>query len=149
MNAAAKNILVRGGRAQWLGTLARGEGRLSTDSGALHDHRYAFATRFAQEAGTNPEELIAAADAGCYSMALAYLLARAGARPRQIKTTASLTLQMSTEGPEVSGIHLRVEATVDGVDTGAFERIALSAKETCLVSRLLKSAVSLEARLLA
>ena len=148
MNAAAKNIHVRSGRAQWLGTLAQGEGRLSTDSGVLHDHRYAFATRFGQEAGTNPEELIAAAHAGCYSMALAYLLAQAGAAPRRIETTASLTLQTSTEGPNVTGIHLRVEAMVDGIDTSAFERIALSAKETCLVSRLLKTDVSLEARLL-
>ena len=106
------NILVRSGRAQWLGTLAEGEGRLSTDSGALQDHRYSFATRFAREAGTNPEELIAAAHAGCYSMALAYLLAQAGATPRQIETTASLTLQMSAEGPDVTGVHLRVEERV-------------------------------------
>ena len=82
-------------------------------------------------------------------MALAYLLAQAGARPRQIETTASLTLQMSAEGPDVTGIHLRVEAMVDGIDTSAFERIARSAKESCLVSRILKTVVSLETTLLA
>ena len=144
MNATAQNILVRSGRARWLGTLAQGEGA------AQHRQRRAarspLCLRHPLCAGGRHEPRGAdrVAHAGCYSMALAYLLAQAGASPRQIAPTASLTLQMSAEGPDVTGIHLRVEAIVDGIDTSAFERIAPSAKETCLVSHLLKTAMSLE-----
>jgi lipoyl-dependent peroxiredoxin len=138
--------LVRAGRAQWLGSLARGEGRLGTASGVLEQARYSFPTRFAQEAGTNPEELIAAAHAGCYAMALAYGLGQAGMTPERIEVTAELGLEMTAAGPEVTGIRLRVEAQVPGMAGDAFSTIAMQAKESCLVSRLLKTTVSLEAR---
>ena len=148
MTTAAKNQLVRSATAQWQGTLAQGEGWLSTGSQALTRARYSFPTRFAQEAGTNPEELIAAAHAGCYSMALAYTLGQAGTPPQHIETTAALTLEMSVAGPNVTGIHLCVRAQVAGIAADTFAAIAQQAKDTCLVSRLLNATVSLEAVLL-
>lgn len=149
MTTAAKNRLVRSATAQWQGTLAEGEGRLSTGSQALAQARYSFPTRFAQEVGTNPEELIAAAHAGCFSMALAYTLGQAGTPPQHIETTAALTLEMSATGPAVTGIHLHVQARVAGIGAGTFAAIAQQAKDACLVSRLLNVPVSLEAILLA
>jgi len=148
MTTAATNRLVRSATAQWQGSLAQGEGRLSTDSRALAQTRYSFTTRFAHEAGTNPEELIAAAHAGCFSMALAYTLGQSGTPPQHIETTAALTLEMSAAGPSVTGIHLQVRARVAGIDADTFGAIALQAKNTCLVSRLLNATVSLEATLL-
>ena len=148
MSVTEKNRLVRSATAQWQGTLAQGEGWLSTGSQALARARYSFSTRFAQEAGTNPEELIAAAHAGCFSMALAYTLGQAGTPPQHIETMATLTLEMSTAGPSVTGIHLHVRARVAGVDAATFATIALQAKDTCLVSRLLNATVSLETVLL-
>jgi osmotically inducible protein OsmC len=93
MTTAAQNRLVRSATAQWHGTLAPGESWLSTDSQALAQARYSFRTRFAQEVGINPEELIAAAHAGCYSMALAYTLGQAGTPPQHVETTAALTMR--------------------------------------------------------
>lgn len=148
MTAGAKNRLVRVATAHWHGTLAQGEGLLSTGSQALAQARYSFPTRFAQEAGTNPEELIAAAHAGCYSMALAYALGQAGTPPQHIETTAALTLEMGAAGPNVTGIHLRVRAEVAGMSEDAFAAVAKQAKDACLVSRLLNAVVSLEAVLL-
>jgi osmotically inducible protein OsmC len=140
-----KKQLLRGGSAEWIGTLARGEGRLSTASGVLRQQRYAFGSRFADEPGTNPEELIAAAHAGCYTMALAHALGEAGSPPRRIETTAELSLQMDENGPAVTGIALRVRASVDTIAADAFAAIAERARATCLVSRLLKVEASLEA----
>ena len=148
MNAEDRNHLVRSGSAQWTGTLANGEGHLSTASGALQDQRYAFATRFAQERGTNPEELIAAAHAGCYCMALAYALGQAGTPPEQIQATASLSLQLSPQGPSVTGVQLSVQARVPGISAAEFEQHAQLAKTSCLVSRLLNVEVTLDAEFL-
>ena|SRR5215813_631715 len=147
MTVSAKNRLVRTATAQWRGTLAQGEGRLSTGSQVLAEAIYSFPTRFAEEAGTNPEELIAAAHAGCYAMALAYVLGQAGTPPQEIEASAALTLQMSTSGPSVTGIHLQVLARVEGIGADAFGAMAQQAKESCLVSRLLNTAVTLEAKL--
>ncbi|EEA00540.1 OsmC family protein [Burkholderia sp. H160] len=145
MTAVSKNRLERTATAQWQGAFAHGEGRLSTDSGTLARARYSFPTRFGQEPGTNPEELIAAAHAGCYSMALAYALGQAGAPPLHIETAATLILEMSPSGPRVTGIHLRTRAQVVGIDEDAFVAVAQQAKENCLVSRLLNAAVGLDA----
>jgi len=139
--------LVRTATARWDGTLARGEGRLSTDSRVLDQARYSFPTRFAHAPGTNPEELIAAAHAGCYAMALAYGLGQAGSPPERIDAAAALTLETSAGGPSVTGIHLRVRARVPGMEEGAFAAVAQRAKDTCLVSRLLDVAVTLDAAL--
>lgn len=147
MSAAERNRLVRSGSARWTGSLAQGEGRLRTGSGVLQDQRYAFATRFRQEHGTNPEELIAAAHAGCYCMALTYLLGQAGRAPQAVEATAELVLQMSAQGPEVTGIQLRVQARIDGITPAEFEALAQRAKDDCLVSRLLKTRVELAASL--
>ncbi|MCW5658903.1 MAG: OsmC family protein [Burkholderiaceae bacterium] len=148
MNPEDRNHLVRIGSAQWTGTLAKGQGHLSTASGALQDQRYAFATRFAQERGTNPEELIAAAHAGCYCMALAYALGQADRPPEQIEATASLSLQLSPQGPSVTGVRLKVRARVPGISAAEFAQHAQSAKASCLVSRLLNVEVALDAMLL-
>lgn len=145
MNAEDHNALVRRGSARWTGSLARGEGRLSTGSGALQDQRYAFATRFAQEQGSNPEELIAAAHAGCYCMALAYGLGQAGKPPQHVQATAALSLQLSPQGPSVMGVTLTVQARVPGMSAAEFEQQARLATTSCLVSRLLNVAVSLGA----
>jgi osmotically inducible protein OsmC len=149
MSTTGNNHLVRHGSARWLGSLAQGEGRLSTGSGVLQNQRYAFSTRFAHEGGTNPEELIAAAHAGCYCMALAYALGQAGTPPQSIEATAELSLQMSARGPSVTGIRLVVCARVDGIEVEAFDALAQRAKVSCLISRLLNTEVSLEAVLFA
>ena len=148
MSTSTSNHLLRRGSARWTGPLAQGEGVLSTGSGVLQDQRYAFSTRFGAERGTNPEELIAAAHAGCYSMALTYLLGQAGTPPRSVETTAELSLRMGPQGPEVMGIALTVQARVDGLDPEAFEATAQQAKRDCLISRLLNTEVTLTAQLL-
>ena len=148
MSAAGRNQVVRSGSARWLGTLAQGEGHPDTGSGVLQHQRYSFATRFAQEQGTNPEELIAAAHAGCYCMALTYALGQAGKLPERVEATAALTLQMSAQGPNVTGIQLTVQARVPGLSAEELEQHAQRAKNSCLVSRLLRTEVSLEAVLL-
>lgn len=148
MNAEDRNRLVRSGSARWTGTLAKGEGRLSTASGALQDQRYAFATRFAQEQGTNPEELIAAAHAGCYCMALVYALGQAGRPPEHVEATAVLSLLLSPQGPNVTGVQLMVQARVPGISAAEFEQHTQLAKTSCLVSRLLNVEVRLNSVLL-
>jgi osmotically inducible protein OsmC len=147
MSTTDKDVIVRRGSARWTGTLARGEGKLGTDSGALQDQRYAFATRFGQDIGTNPEELIAAAHAGCYCMALAYALGQAGKPPQAIEATAALSMRLGPQGPDVRGVRLTVRAQVAEIDTETFATLAERAKAECLVSRLLATEVSLEATL--
>ena len=148
MNAAERNRLMRSGSARWTGSLAQGEGRLSTGSGVLQDQRYSFATRFQHEQGTNPEELIAVAHAGCFCMALAYSLGQAGKPPQSIEATAELSLQMGAQGPSVIGILLVVRASVAGIAPADFEAFAQQAKTSCLVSRLLNTEVRVTTTLL-
>lgn len=148
MSAADRNHVLRSGSARWQGTLAQGEGHLGTGSGVLQQQRYSFASRFGQEKGTNPEELIAAAHAGCYCMALAYALGQAGKPPERVEATAALSLQMSAQGPSVTGVQLSVQARVPGLSAEEFEQYAQQAKASCLVSRLLRTEVGLEAVLL-
>lgn len=133
--------------AQWQGGLKDGKGTLSTDSGVLKNSQYSFSTRFEQGAGTNPEELIAAAHAGCFSMALSAQLEGAGMKPENIQTTATVTIEKSGEGFEIPAVHLDVVAKVSGGDEQAFRAAAEKAKAGCPVSRVLKANITMDARL--
>jgi osmotically inducible protein OsmC len=136
----------RTGSAHWEGTLKSGSGRLTTRSGVVSNVAYSFATRFGEQRGTNPEEMIAAAHAGCFSMALAYMLEAEGFTPEQIATTAEMTIRMGPP-PEVSGVHLEVRARVPRATDETFRAIAAKAKAECLVSRLLNTATTMTATL--
>lgn len=133
--------------AVWNGALRDGKGTISTDSGVLRETQYSFSTRFENGAGTNPEELIAAAHAGCYSMALSAQLGEAGLQPERIATTATVTLEKSAEGFSITAVHLDLEARVPGADRQAFEQAANAAKSGCPVSKVLKAQITLDARL--
>ena len=137
----------RNATAFWEGSLKRGEGRLSTQSATLKNARFSFPTRFGNEHGTNPEELVAAAHAGCFSMAFVFFAESAGAAPRRVETIAEMHLDLGAQGPVVTGMHLRMRAEVPGLDEPRFQALAQQAKENCLVSRLLNTGVTLEARL--
>jgi osmotically inducible protein OsmC len=133
--------------AQWNGGLKDGNGSISTDSGVLRDTQYSFGTRFENGAGTNPEELIAAAHAGCFSMALSGQLTTAGTPPESIRTSATVTMEKTDAGFTVTGVHLDVTARVPGIDPSAFETAANNAKTGCPISRLLNAKITMDARL--
>lgn len=123
--------------ATWNGDLPSGSGTMSLESGA-YTGAYSFRSRFEDADGSNPEELIAAAHAGCYSMALSNVLAEAGHEPESASTTAEVTLQMlPDDGPTITKIHLTTEATVPGLDDDTFQEHAAAAKEGCPVSKAL------------
>src|ERR1700758_470943 len=124
--------------AHWSGGLKDGKGTISTQSGVLSQTQYSFSTRFEDGIGTNPEELIAAAHAGCFSMALSAQLTGAELPPESIETTAVVTLETTGEGPTVTKIHLTTRAKVPGIDEAKFDELATKAKEGCPISRLLK-----------
>lgn len=134
--------------ARWEGDLKTGQGRLSTpQSGLMADTRYAFNSRFGDEKGTNPEELIAAAHAGCFTMALSAKLTEAGHPPARLDTRADVDLSMEG-GPSLSQIRLKVDAQVPGIDAAKFQAIAEDAKANCPVSKALAAVpVSLQATL--
>ncbi len=134
-------------QAVWQGSLAQGKGLLTTPSEVLADTPYSFRTRFGDDPGTNPEELIAAAHAGCYSMALAFLLGSAGLPPQSIRTTARLSVVNMDASWTVTAIHLSVSAAVPGASDEAFQKIAEQARTGCLVSRLVNAPVTLDAAL--
>ena len=133
--------------AVWNGGLKDGRGTISTESGVLSDTQYSFSTRFEEGIGTNPEELIAAAHAGCFSMALSGQLANAGLTAERINTTATVTLEKTDAGFTITAVHLDVKAKVPGAEQQAFETAANNAKAGCPVSRLLKAEITLEAQL--
>ncbi|MES2936321.1 MAG: OsmC family peroxiredoxin [Pseudomonadota bacterium] len=135
----------RTAQAIWRNSLREGQGQLTTESRGLQDARFSFPTRFGSEPGTNPEELIAAAHAACFSMAFAFFAEAAGHVPQRIETTAELHFDLGAAGPSVTGVQLRLVAAVPGLEAEAFQAVSLRAKEGCLVSRLLNTAVSLEA----
>lgn len=137
----------RKGSAMWSGDLKSGQGTLSTDSGVLRDTQYSFATRFEQGAGTNPEELIAAAHAGCFSMALAAQLGASNVAPERITTTATVTLEKEGTGFAITGVHLDVRARIPGGDRAVFEAAANEAKSNCPVSKVLNAAITMTAEL--
>jgi len=133
--------------AQWRGGLKDGKGTVSTGSGALQSKPYSFTTRFENEPGTNPEELIAAAHAGCFSMALSGQLGNAGMTADSIDTTATVTMEKLDAGWTVTKVHLDVTATIPGADKAKFEQAANNAKAGCPISRLLKAEITMDAKL--
>jgi lipoyl-dependent peroxiredoxin len=133
--------------AVWNGGLRDGRGTISTDSGVLRDTQYSFGTRFENGTGTNPEELIAAAHAGCFSMALSAQLGEAGLKAERIATTATVTLDKTADGFAITAVHLDLKARVPGADRQAFEAAANNAKAGCPVSKVLKAAITLTAAL--
>lgn len=133
--------------AVWKGDLKNGKGAISTDSGVLSNTQYSFSTRFEDGIGTNPEELIAAAHAGCFSMALSAQLASSGMVAESINTIATLTMEKLEAGWAVTEIHLDVTAKIPGADRAAFETAAKNAKEGCPISRLLNAKITMDAKL--
>jgi osmotically inducible protein OsmC len=133
--------------AVWTGGLKDGKGNLSTQSGALANTSYAFSTRFEDKPGTNPEELIAAAHAGCFSMALSAQLGEAGLTAESIKTSAAVTLDKSAEGFSITAVHLSLVAKIPGASQEAFETAANKAKAGCPVSKVLNAKITLDAKL--
>jgi len=130
--------LVRKGSGVWSGDLKGGKGVVSSGSGAIQNAPYSFASRFENAPATNPEELVAAAHAGCFSMALANILAGDGHTPTEIRTTATVRMSLGEGGPRVTSVHLETVGTVPGIDQTAFQTAAEKAKDNCPISKLLK-----------
>ena len=134
--------------AVWKGDLKQGKGTLSAPGGVLNNTAYSFTSRFENGPGTNPEELIAAAHAGCFTMALSAFLGKAGFTPQELSTNAALTLEQVDGNWTIKSIHLDLTGRVPGVDAAKFEQIANDAKANCPVSRVLKADITLSAKLL-
>ena len=135
------------GSAKWQGGIKDGKGAISTKSGALADYPYGFASRFEGKPGSNPEELIGAAHAGCFSMALSLMLGEAGLTPEKIETHADVTLEKVGTGFEITASHLTVSAKVPGANDAKFQELANKAKTGCPVSKLLKAKITMDANL--
>ena len=133
--------------AHWSGGLKDGKGTITAPSGVLKQTPYSFAKRFESEPGTNPEELIAAAHAGCFTMALSAQLGNAGMTAQSLDTTATVTLEKLDSGFAITKVHLDVKATIPGADAAKFEQAAKNAKEGCPVSKLLKATITMDAKL--
>src|SRR6187402_2950302 len=131
--------------AVWQGSLKEGSGTLSTGSGALSAKPYSFRTRFEGEPGTNPEELIGAAHAGCFSMAFSLILGMAGFTPEKIETTATVSLDKVGDGFEITSSHLDMVAVIPGIDDAAFQDLAAKAKAGCPVSKVLNAKITMDA----
>ncbi len=139
--------MIRTASAHWAGGLKDGKGTVSTQSGVLNQARYSFSTRFENGTGTNPEELIAAAHAGCFSMALSAELGKAGIMPETIDTSAKLTLDKTDAGFTITAIHLDVAVRIPGGDEQKFNEAAQNAKKGCPVSRVLNANITMSAKL--
>ena len=137
----------RSASALWQGGLKDGQGTVSTESGALKETPYSFSTRFEGRPGTNPEELIAAAHAGCFSMALSAELGKVGMTPETIRTAAVLTMDKLESGWTVTLIHLDVTVKIPNADQGRFDAAANAAKSGCPISRLLNTKITMDAKL--
>lgn len=133
--------------AVWAGGLKNGTGSISTESGVLSDTRYGYQARFEAGSGTNPEELIAAAHAGCFSMALAAQLEKVGTPAERIRTSAAVTLEKEADGFSITAIHLDTLARVPGSTQPAFDAVVAQAQSGCPVSKLLKAEITLTAKL--
>ena len=140
--------MIRKAKAVWRGTGRDGTGNLTTDSGVLAETPYSFKTRFENEKGTNPEELIAAAHAGCFTMALAFGLQRAGFTPTEFSTEAAVTIEQEGQGFRISRSALTLRAEVPNLDEAAFARLAGEAEKNCPVSRVLNATITLDAKLI-
>jgi len=139
--------MIRKASAVWKGSLKEGKGTVSTERWALSNPQCLFSTRFESAHGTNPEELIAAAHAGCFTMALSGQLGNAGITPESLETTASVTLEKLEAGFTVTKVHLDVQAHIPGVDPAAFQKAAEAAEKGCPISRLLKAEITMTATL--
>jgi len=140
--------MIRKARALWRGSGRDGNGDLSTDSGVLANTPYSFRTRFESEKGTNPEELLAAAHAGCFTMALAFRLQRAGYTPTELNTETVVSFEQDKESFRISGSALTLRASVPNLDQDTFARLAQDAEQNCPVSRVLRAEITLDAKLL-
>lgn len=137
----------RTAQARWNGTIKEGSGSLTAPGGALKNTPYSFASRFESGAGTNPEELIAAAHAGCFSMAFSLFLQNAGFPPESIETSAALSLEQQGGGFTITAVHLDVQARIPKIDDAAFQRVAAEAKANCPVSKVLNATITMSAKL--
>lgn len=137
----------RTGSAHWSGGLKDGKGAVSTQSGVLNQTQYSFSTRFENGIGTNPEELIAAAHAGCFTMALSAQLGNAGMTAQSLDTVATVTLEKTDEGFSITAVHLDVKAKIPGADQAKFDEAARNAEKGCPVSRVLKAKITMDAAL--
>jgi lipoyl-dependent peroxiredoxin len=137
----------RHGSARWSGGLKDGKGTISTESGALKDYPYGFASRFEGVPGTNPEELIAAAHAGCFTMALSLILGEAKLTAERMDTSAKVTLEQVEGGYAITAVHLTLRAKIPGADQATLETLSSKAKGGCPVSKLLKAEITLDATL--
>jgi osmotically inducible protein OsmC len=133
--------------AEWKGGIKDGKGSISTESGVLNNAQYSFSTRFENGRGTNPEELIAAAHAGCFSMALSKQLGDSGMTPESIRTTAAVSLDKVEGGFAITTVHLDVTAKIPGADQAAFQKAAENAKSGCPISKVLNAKITMEAKL--
>jgi osmotically inducible protein OsmC len=140
--------MIRKATAVWHGTGRAGDGNLSSESGALAEMPYSFRTRFENEKGTNPEELIAAAHAGCFTMSLAFVLQGAGFTPTELSTEAAVTLEADGKGFRISRSALTLRGKVPNLDDAAFARFAGEAEKGCPVSKVLNAAITLDAKLI-
>src|SRR5437764_7678174 len=137
----------RKGWASWQGGIKDGRGSVSTERGALAAYPYGFASRFEGQRGTNPEELLAAAHAGCFTMALSLILGQANLTAERMDTAAEVTLEQVEGGYAITAVHLTLKAKVPGADRATFEKLAAAAKAGCPVSKLFKAEITLEATL--
>jgi len=135
--------MLRTAKAHWSGTLKEGKGTLTTKSGVLDHTKYSFTTRFENEKGTNPEELIGAANAGCFTMWVASLLTKKGLNPTSLETEATVTL----EGTTITGIHLSITGSVPGINTEDFQAVTREAEKDCIISKALSVPITSEAHL--
>src|SRR5262249_1137977 len=142
-----ENSMIRKAKAVWRGTGRAGTGNLSSASGVLAETPYSFRTRFENEKGTNPEELIAAAHAGCFTMALAFGLQGAGFTPTELSTEAAVTLEPEGQGFRISRSALTLRAKVPNIDEPKFTQLARDAEKNCPVSKVLKIEITLDAKL--
>lgn len=137
----------RTGSAQWKGGLKDGKGAISTQSGALNAYPYGFASRFEGKQGTNPEELLGAAHAGCFTMATSLMLGEAGFTADEMNTTAQVTLEQDGGGFTITHVALTLRAKIPNIDDAKFQEITAKAKAGCPVSKLFKADISLDAKL--
>ena len=135
------------GTAKWQGGLKDGKGAITTKSGALSDYPYGFASRFEGKPGTNPEELIGAAHAGCFTMALSLILGEAGFTAEEMNTKAEITLEKQADGFAITRSHLILRAKIPGIEAATFKELTGKAEKGCPVSKLLKAEISLDAEL--
>ena len=140
--------MIRKAKAVWRGAGRTGVGKLSTESGVLVETPYSFRTRFENEKGTNPEELIAAAHAGCFSMTLAFVMEGAGCTPTELNVEAAVTIEPEGQGFRISHSALTLRAKVPGLDDVAFARMVGDAEKNCPVSKALNAAITLDAKLI-